>query len=127
MSGPASQAVQGYKRGGLRRYAVGARVAPQGGLSALSPRGASPLAKPGAGPVQGPGGGQDDLVPADLSPSEYVWDADTVSSFGDGDAKEGARKLDKVREAIRAHKRSAPANKIPPKAKPFGAYMQGVK
>lgn len=109
-----------YKRGG----------SPRGGLGALAPRQAPAqpqTAVRGADKlVQGPGGGQDDIVPAALAPGEYVWDADTVSAFGDGDGKEGARRLDAVREAIRAHKRSAPASKIPPKAKPFHQYMKGV-
>ena len=119
----AARAMAPYKRGGPTR-------SPQGGLGALAPRQAPvqpPSAVRGADRlVQGPGGGQDDVVPAALAPGEYVWDADTVSAFGDGDGREGARRLDAVRQAIRAHKRSAPANKIPPKAKSFGAYMKGV-
>lgn len=66
--------------------------------------------------VRGPGGGQDDQVHAMLSPGEYVMDADTVSALGDGDNASGADKLDQMRENIRAHKRSAPPSKIPPRA-----------
>lgn len=75
--------------------------------------------------VQGAGGGQDDLIDARLADGEYVFDADIVAALGDGSNKEGAKKLDSMREAIRKHKRSAPANKIPPKAKSPLAYMRG--
>lgn len=66
--------------------------------------------------VRGPGGGQDDQVHAMLSPGEYIMDADTVSALGDGDNATGADKLDQMRENLRAHKRSAPPSKIPPRA-----------
>lgn len=75
--------------------------------------------------VQGAGGGQDDLIDARLADGEYVFDADVVSALGDGSNKEGAKKLDSMREAIRRHKRSAPVNKIPPMAKSPLAYMRG--
>jgi hypothetical protein len=77
--------------------------------------------------VQGAGGGQDDLIPARLADGEYVFDAEIVAALGDGSNKEGARKLDAMREAIRKHKRSAPLNDIPPKAKSPLAYLKGVK
>lgn len=73
--------------------------------------------------VSGPGGGQDDLIPARLGPGEYVLDADIVSALGDGSNEAGADKLDKWRENIRAHKRSAPPSAIPPKAKALDHYM----
>ena len=75
--------------------------------------------------VQGAGGGQDDLIDARLADGEYVFDADIVAALGDGSNKEGAKKLDAMRESIRAHKRSAPADKIPPKAKSPLAYLKG--
>jgi hypothetical protein len=77
--------------------------------------------------VQGAGGGQDDLVDAKLADGEYVFDAEIVSALGDGSNKEGARKLDQMREAIRRHKRSAPLHTIPPKAKSPLAYLKGIK
>ena len=77
--------------------------------------------------VQGEGGGQDDLVPAKLADGEYVLDAEIVAALGDGSNKEGARKLDAWRDAIRKHKRSAPLGKIPPKAKSPLEYMKGIK
>ena len=101
-----------------------ARGGPTGALGALKPQ--AP-ADPSANLVQGQGGGQDDNVPAVLSPGEYVWDADTVSAIGDGNNDEGARRLDQVRERIRAKKRAAPASKIPPKTGRLENYMQGIK
>jgi len=77
--------------------------------------------------VQGDGGGQDDLIPAQLADGEYVFDAEIVAALGDGSNKEGAKKLDAMREAIRKHKRSGPLNTIPPKAKSPLAYLKGLK
>jgi hypothetical protein len=94
---------------------------------------ASPLMAVGGVPhkgshyVEGDGGGQDDLIDARLADGEYVFDADIVSALGDGSNKEGARKLDEMRERIRKHKRSAPVDSIPPKAKSPLAYLKGTK
>ena len=73
--------------------------------------------------VKGRGTGQSDEIPAMLANSEYVFDADTVSALGDGSSDAGAKLLDKFRESVRAHKRSAPVDKIPPKASPL-QYMK---
>ena len=59
--------------------------------------------------------------------SEYVIDVETVAQLGNGSNKAGAKALDKFRENIRAHKRSAPHDKIPPKAKSPLAYLKGAK
>lgn len=83
--------------------------------------------RPGGHYVRGASKGQADDVHAALSPGEYVMDADTVSSLGDGNNEAGAAALDQMREHIRRHKRSAPANKIPPKAKDPMAYLKGAK
>jgi len=56
-----------------------------------------------------------------------MMDADTVSALGDGNTDAGAKKLDQMRQNIRAHKRAAPKNKIPPKAKNPEAYLKGAK
>jgi hypothetical protein len=80
---------------------------------------------PFVGYVTGPGGGQDDLVQARLSPGEYVFDADSVAALGDGSNEEGARRLDAMREQIRAHKRSAPPEEIPPMAAAPAQYLMG--
>lgn len=74
--------------------------------------------------VQGPGGGQDDLVPAMLSPGEYVFDAETVAALGDGSNEAGAAMLDQMRERIRAHKRRGPLSKIAPPAKAPEQYLR---
>jgi hypothetical protein len=89
--------------------------------------GSGPLGTVAHGLTHGSGGGQEDNIPSLLSPGEYVMDADTVSSLGDGNNSEGARKLDMMREAVRRHKRAAPASKIPPKAKDPHAYLAGGK
>jgi len=56
-----------------------------------------------------------------------VMDADTVSALGDGNNAAGASALEKMRQNIRKHKRSAPVNKIPPKAKKPEQYMKKGK
>ena len=75
--------------------------------------------------VEGKGDGQSDDIPAMLADGEYVFDADTVAALGNGSSKAGALQLDKMREAIRKHKRSAPNDKIPPKAKSPLEYLKG--
>jgi len=77
------------------------------------------------GQVAGDGGGQDDMVEARLSPGEYVFDAESVSMLGDGDNAAGARKLDELRAAMRAHKRSAPPDEIAPRSLGPLSYMKG--
>jgi hypothetical protein len=77
--------------------------------------------------VNGKGDGQSDEIPAMLADGEYVIDADVVASLGNGSNKAGADVLDKFRENIRTHKRSAPIGKIPPKAKSPLAYLKGAK
>jgi hypothetical protein len=77
--------------------------------------------------VQGAGDGQSDDIPAMLADGEYVIDAETVAQLGNGSNKAGAKMLDTFRENIRAHKRSAPTNKIPPKSKSALAYLKGAK
>jgi len=75
--------------------------------------------------VKGEGDGQSDSIPAMLADGEYVFDADTVAALGNGSNDAGAAILDKMRQNIRKHKRSAPAGKIPPKAKSPLEYMKG--
>lgn len=77
--------------------------------------------------VTGEGDGQSDDIPAMLADGEYVFDADTVAQLGNGSTKAGSDLLDKFREEIRAHKRSAPVNKIPPAAKSPLAYMKAAQ
>lgn len=79
------------------------------------------------GLLRGAQAGQEDGVPINASHGEYVFDADTVSALGDGNTEAGAKRLDEMRQRIRTHKRSAPATKIPPKAKPAARYLAGRK
>jgi hypothetical protein len=74
--------------------------------------------------VNGAGDGQSDDIPAWLADGEYVMDAELVSMLGNGSNKAGAKILDKFREDVRAHKRSAPLGKIPPKAKSPLNYLK---
>ena len=73
--------------------------------------------------VKGKGDGQSDDIPAMLADGEYVFDADTVAALGNGSSDAGAKLLDHFRESLREHKRSAPSDKIPPKASPL-TYMK---
>ena len=73
--------------------------------------------------VTGPGDGQSDDIPAMLADGEYVFDADTVAQLGNGSTKAGSKILDRFREELRSHKRSAPVNKIPPPSKSPLAYL----
>lgn len=77
--------------------------------------------------VQGEGDGQSDDIPAMLADGEYVFDADTVAALGNGSNKAGALQLDRMRQEIRKHKRSAHHNKIPPKAKSPLEYLKEGK
>jgi hypothetical protein len=77
--------------------------------------------------VKGRGTGQSDEIPAMLADSEYVFDADTVAALGDGSSDAGAKFLDNFREAVREHKRSAPVDKIPPKASPLQYVKAAMK
>ena len=66
-------------------------------------------------------------VPAKIADGEYVFPASFVTAIGRGDNKAGAKLLDAMREEIRAHKRSAPTSKIPPKAKSPLEYLKMAK
>ena len=73
--------------------------------------------------VKGRGDGQSDDIPAMLADGEYVFDAETVAQLGNGSSDAGAAVLDKMRESIRHHKRSAPIDSIPPKSKSPLEYL----
>jgi hypothetical protein len=77
--------------------------------------------------VKGKGDGQSDDIPAMLADGEYVFDADTVASLGNGSSDAGAKLLDHFRESLREHKRSAPTDKIPPKASPLQYMKEALK
>jgi hypothetical protein len=97
-----------------------------GALSAVERGNKSALAILGSVP-KGSGGGQDDNVPAVLAHGEHVLDADLVSALGDGDNDEGHRKIEQMKKKIRKHKRSAPADRIPPRAKSPLEYLAGAR
>lgn len=63
-------------------------------------------------------------LPAKIADGEYVLPAAFVTKLGGNDNKRGAELLNKMREELRAHKRSAPDDKIPPKAKPPMEYLR---
>jgi len=73
-------------------------------------------------PLSYRGGGRP--IPAKIADGEYVLPSDFVTSLGKGSNKQGAKMLDAMREQIRAHKRSAPDTKIPPKARSPLQYMR---
>ena len=77
------------------------------------------------GYVQGNDGGQSDLVDAKLSAGEYVFDAETVAMLGDGNNAAGAKRLDELRQQLRAQKRAAPDDDIPEPAQGPLSYMKG--
>lgn len=75
--------------------------------------------------AHGSGSGRDDTIDARLSDGEYVMDAETVALLGDGSTKEGARRLDAMRESLRAHKGKALSKgHISPDAKSPLAYLK---
>ena len=66
-------------------------------------------------------------VPAKIADGEYVFPASFVTAIGGGSNKVGSERLNEMREKIRAHKRSAPTTKIPPKAKSPLDYLKMAK
>jgi hypothetical protein len=136
MQGSAMSMPQGQNMGGLKPpmpqqnpMQTGPQGLKSGGLPAWSnvPITAGRLNFRNGAPVHGAGDGQSDDIPAMLADGEYVIDAETVAQIGNGSTKAGAQALDKFRENIRAHKRSAPINKIPPKTKALTSYLRGAK
>ena len=75
--------------------------------------------------ARGAGSGRADTIDAKLSDGEYVMDAETVAMLGDGSGKEGARRLDEMRNKLRAHKGKALAKgKFSPNAKSPLSYIK---
>jgi hypothetical protein len=118
-----SKVLEPFMNGGtVQKYADGGKIM----ASPLMAASGGDVPHKGSHYVQGAGGGQDDLIPAKLADGEYVFDADIVAALGDGSNKEGAKKLDAMREAIRKHKRGGSIKSIPPAAKSPLAYLKGV-
>ena len=77
--------------------------------------------------LSGGGSGRDDTIDAKLSDGEYVMDAETVALLGDGSNKEGARRLDEMRQKIRQHKgKTLARGKFSPDARSPLAYLKGA-
>lgn len=101
------------------------RPKPAGGAAAGGPiPGALESALPPRYFDGGPGGGQDDLIDAKLSPGEFVFDASTVSDLGDGNNDEGARRLERMVQQIRLHKRGG-RRQLPPRSRAPLDYLRG--
>jgi hypothetical protein len=62
-----------------------------------------------------------------LANGEFVIPADVVSSLGNGDNKSGAKVMDEFLKTIRAHKRNAASNKLPPDSKGPIGYLQEAR
>jgi hypothetical protein len=78
--------------------------------------------------ARGAGSGRDDVIDAKLSDGEYVIDAETVALLGDGSSKEGARRLEEMRNKIRRHKgKTLAKGKFSPNAKSPLAYIKGAR
>jgi len=85
--------------------------------------GALTQAAPFAGYVESDTPGQTDLFDISVAGGEYVMDADSVAALGDGNNAAGAARLDELRESLRAAKRAAPADEIPPSMEELGGGM----
>jgi hypothetical protein len=118
-----SKVLEPFMNGGtVQKYADGGKIM----ASPLMAASGGDVPHKGSHYVQGAGGGQDDLISAKLADGEYVFDADIVAALGDGSNKEGAKRLDAMREAIRKHKRGGSIKSIPPAAKSPLAYLKGA-
>lgn len=96
-----------------------------------TPAPVAPVAKARGGALmmlaEGDGSGRDDTIDARLSDGEYVFDAETTALIGDGSVKEGARRLDLMRNQIRKHKgKTLAKGKISPDAKSPLTYLKEV-
>ena len=112
--------ISGYQQGGAGSSSYNLPTTPrpmaQGGML-------SPLANM----ARGSGSGRDDTIDAKLSDGEYVMDAETVALLGDGSTKEGANRLDQMRNKVRMHKGQALAKgKFSPNARSPLSYLKGV-
>jgi hypothetical protein len=123
----AEEAMRYGTRGGRQQFTqnrLPAVAAARGGLSQAAPM--MPPVRPAGTRVKGPGDGRADTIPAYLSNDEYVMDAESVALLGNGSPDAGAKKLDQLREGLRAHKGKALSRgKISPDAKDPHHYMKG--
>ena len=78
--------------------------------------------------AQGSGSGRADTIDAKLSDGEYVIDAETVALLGDGSTKEGARRLDMMRQQLRRQKgKQLARGQFSQSAKMPLAYIKGAR
>lgn len=78
--------------------------------------------------AQGSGSGRADTIDAKLSDGEYVIDAETVALLGDGSTKEGARRLDMMRQQLRQQKgKQLARGQFSQSAKMPLAYIKGAR
>jgi hypothetical protein len=78
--------------------------------------------------AQGSGSGRADTIDAKLSDGEYVIDAETVALLGDGSTKEGARRLDMMRQQLRQQKgKQLARGQFSTSAKMPLAYVKGAR
>ena len=78
--------------------------------------------------AEGSGSGRADTIDAKLSDGEYVIDAETVALLGDGSTKEGARRLDMMRQQLRQQKgKQLARGKFSTSAKMPLAYLAGAR
>lgn len=78
--------------------------------------------------ARGSGSGRADTIDARLSDGEYVMDAETVALLGDGSTKEGARRLDAMRQQVRQHKgKSMAAGNFSANAKSPLSYLKEAR
>jgi hypothetical protein len=102
----------------------GARIRIHGGGGDMAEGGeVGPLSHGNFGLVAGAGDGQSDTVPINVSPGEYVFDAETVSMLGNGSNDAGAQALDQWREYLREHKRGAATDEIGPESMDPNEYL----
>jgi hypothetical protein len=99
-----------------RGYAEGGPIEGEEMMMEEAPSGALGL-------IEGPGDGQSDSIDAKVTRGEYILDADLVSAIGNGSNEAGAEILDKWKEFIRDHKRSASKEDIPPPTKDLNEYF----
>jgi hypothetical protein len=108
----------GQARGGMQD--------PQMGGSSLTTGAVAAPSETGQRFIQGSGDGTSDDVNSRLARGEYVMDASTVSTLGNGSSDAGAEKLDAMRENIRKHAgQKMVKGKQFMKAKPPEKYLPG--
>lgn len=79
------------------------------------------------GSIKGPGSGVEDKIPAMLSDGEHVWDASTTSLLGDGSNEEGHRRIERLKQMIRADAGMKNPKKVGGHQRGLGALLKQAK